>query len=442
MVEFVAYHDIACVYPISGQYNNIPRWLYYILLISVIILRRQEWLAVGAAATCLTYGGGAAVHALILASARLSSSSQIPNGFVQLPSGQEYWINAASLDLDTDGTLAVVGVGFLITLPMALWSSEFRRSDAKPILVLWTILMFIGMICCLVNLFDVDATPDGPYRQYRFCPASVNDSLSVAGGGLAFSEGDWNTTIWKHFSKDGAAYLGCVYPCFGTQHILRSQNEMIAITFPELLPSNPQYWGVCLIAAFVYGFVPVTMLLCLAVLILNLGGFTASSSETGEKSKFLAIWHLETQLKIRFGSGLTLRLEGEPKGKLKFVFKLLLWGINAYAGILTPLTVVAFVIWIEWTLTLDIQAETYRDVGQWTPPLYFGLVVVSTVIGKFWNKTGRLRMIYNRRRSVFENEKIVRSLLESIRVVWKPRTSHNGEEATGVLELQLVDQGR
>lgn len=440
MVEFVAYRDIACVYPISGQYNNIPRWLYYFLLISVIVFRRQEWLAVGAAATSLTYGGGAAIHALILASARLSSNSLISDGFAQLPTGQKYWINPMSLDLDTDGTLAVVGVGFLITLPMALWSSEFRRSGAKPILVLWTILMFIGMICCLINLYGVDATPDGPYRQYRFCPASLNDTLPVAWGvNVEFSGGDWNSSIWNHFTKDGATYLGCVYPCFGTQQLLRSQSEMAAITFPELLPSNAQYWGVYLIAAIVYGCVPATMLLCLAVLILNLAGFTVSSPAPHEKSKFLAYLQFEEQFAICSRSDLALRLKGEHKGKL--AFNLLVLGINAYAMILTPLILIAFVIWIEWTLTLDIQAEVYQDVGQWTPPLYFGLVIVSAFVGRFWNKAGRLLMICYGGRRVFETEEIMRRLLELIHDFQRLRMYLNDEEAAGVSESQPVDQG-
>jgi hypothetical protein len=388
MADFVAYRDIACVYPISGQYNNLPRWLYYFLLISVIVLRRQHWLAVGAAATCLTYGGGAAIHALILTHLRQSLVSQIPDGYVQLPSGQELWISAAALDLDTDGTLAIIGVGFLITLPMALWSSQFRRSDAKPILVIWTVLMFLGMVCCLVNLYGVDTTIGGPYRQYRFCHASNNDSFPVTGGGIVASlKGDWNSTIWTHFSTGNSTFRECVYPCFNTGEILRSQDQITAIPFPEISPSNPQYWGVGITAALVYVCVPLTILFSLALLILNIGGFSVPS------------WDF------------ALRIKDKAEGRYKLAFRILAWVINAYAKILTPLILVVFVIWVEWTITLDIQSETYRDVGQWTPVVYFGLVVISAFIGRFWKA-------YRWWRRESENT-LQGSLLESLHGIWE-----------------------
>lgn len=405
MVDFVAYHDIACVYPISGQYNNLPRWLYYFLLISVILLRRQHWLAVGAAATCLTYGGGAAIHASILTWVRQSSALQVPDGSVQLSNGQEYWISATALDLDTDGTLAIVGIGFLITLPMALWSSQFRQSAAKPILVLWTVLMFIGMMCCLVNLYAMDTTPEGPYRQYRFCRTNNNDSFPVTGGSGFASLGDWNSTIWNHFLGDEPTFRKCMYPCFNTGEILRGQDQVTIIPFPEILPSNPQYWGVCFTAALVYGCVPLTMLFCLAVLILNLCGFSAPSSD------------------------FALRIKEKSNRRHKFAFQCFVWVINVYAKVLTPLIVIIFLTWVEWTITLDIQSETYRDVGQWTQVVYFGLVVISALIGRFWNEIGTLWKVHRMRLREYKNENVLTSLLKSMRSIWEARRTPPTEEA-------------
>lgn len=383
MAKFVAYHDIACVYRISGQYNNIPRWLYYSLLVTVIVLRRQHWLAVGAAATCLTYGGGAAIHAWILACMRLYPSSQVLDGVVQLPNGQEHWISAAVLELDNDGALAVVGAGFLITLPMALWSSQFRRSAAKPILVLWTVLMSIGMICCLVSLYGIDATSDGPFRQYRFCHPSKNDSFPVTSGGEVVSiEGDWNSTIWKHFSQEDKDFPGCIYPCFNTKGILRDQEEITVISFPDILPSDPQYWVLVFIKAMVYGCVPSTMLFCLGVLLLRLSGFSTSSGK------------------------LAIRNNGASERRHKSI-QVLVWLINSYAKILTPITFIAFVVWVEIEIRLDIRSETYHHVGQWTTLVYFGLVITSAIIGKFWE-------VYGTRRRTHGDENPVRSLRESL----------------------------
>lgn len=61
-MNFTAFQDVVCVYPISGQYGNAQRAMYYILLIFVIVFRRQNWLTAGAAAFCMTFAGSAAVR--------------------------------------------------------------------------------------------------------------------------------------------------------------------------------------------------------------------------------------------------------------------------------------------------------------------------------------------------------------------------------------------
>jgi hypothetical protein len=120
----------------SGHYGRAPRVLYYALLLFVIGFRRQNWLTAGAAAHCLTFGGSAAIHAWILASTLSLGTASVPDGVVQLPNFTKVTVKAVAVDLDSDATLAIVGSGFLIVIPMALWSAQFRHSGAVPILVM------------------------------------------------------------------------------------------------------------------------------------------------------------------------------------------------------------------------------------------------------------------------------------------------------------------
>lgn len=143
----------------SGQYGRAPRALYYALLLLVILMRKQDWLAAGAAAACLTFAGAAAIHSIILASVLSLGRTSVPDGTVVLPNSTTISVAALATDLDSDTTLAIVGTGFLIVVPMAIWSAHFKHSGAAPILVLWTLLMFIGMICCMVNLYVIKAVP-------------------------------------------------------------------------------------------------------------------------------------------------------------------------------------------------------------------------------------------------------------------------------------------
>jgi hypothetical protein len=142
-------------------------------------IRKHEWLAVGAAAYIMTYAATTAVHATILCAIHASSTSLLPPGYVELGQNASFWIRGLVLDLDTDATLAIVCVGFLRLLPLAVYSTTFQKSEAKPILAVWAILMLIGSICCLITLYNIDTTPGGPFDQYRICAADDNSDISI-----------------------------------------------------------------------------------------------------------------------------------------------------------------------------------------------------------------------------------------------------------------------
>jgi len=188
MADFVHFKDVECVFPMSSQYGRAPRALYYALLIFAIGLKGQNWLTAGAAAACLTYGGSAAIHALILAPIPSLGKPPVPHGTVQLPNSTLLDITPLAIDLDSDATLAIVGTGFLIIIPMALWSERFRHSGAVPILVLWILLMFVGMISCMVNTYVINGSSSGPLLQSRFCSPGYNNTYPFSGNPTLLSE--------------------------------------------------------------------------------------------------------------------------------------------------------------------------------------------------------------------------------------------------------------
>src|SRR5436305_124904 len=100
MANFTAYQDVECVYPMSGQYGSAPRALYYTLLLFIVVLRRQNWLTAGAAASCLTFGGSAAIHALILAPILSLGHPPLPDGVVSLSNFTDVAVKVVAMDLD------------------------------------------------------------------------------------------------------------------------------------------------------------------------------------------------------------------------------------------------------------------------------------------------------------------------------------------------------
>jgi hypothetical protein len=216
MAEFAAYRDIECVYPMSGQYGRAPRVLYYALILFVIVFTRQDWLTAGAAAICLTYGGSAAIHALLLAPSLALARPSAPDGIVTTTNGSDISVKALAIDLDADATLAILGAGFITVIPMAIWSAQFRHSGAVPILVLWIKLMTAGMICNMVFLQRVNRSCLDPLLQYRFCTLGYNDTLPFSGNPITPTNNNWNDTIWTFFTNSTIKLPSCIYPCLSS----------------------------------------------------------------------------------------------------------------------------------------------------------------------------------------------------------------------------------
>jgi hypothetical protein len=341
----------------SGQYGRAPRALYYFLLIFIVLLQRQNWLVAGAAASCLIIGGSASIHAFILTSILSLGKTSTPNGVVQLPNSTMVTVRALVTDLDSDATLAIVGSGFLIALPMAIWSAEFRRPGIVQILVMWTLLMFAGIICCLINLYAINGSSSGPLRQLRFCTPGYQDTLPYNGDPISVIHGTWNETVWAYFNGDGALTPSCLYPCLNARELLRQPGDAQVVKFPDVRsPDSVYHWTIEIFAAIVYGCVPLSILLGFALVILRLRG----DKLTGWAS-------IDPEKPLR-----------------RQVPTFLKWTIKIYGYILTPFVFVVFLVWVEWIISFDLQSESMQLVGQWTPLLGAVLVFVAAFIGRLW----------------------------------------------------------
>ncbi|KAE9372240.1 hypothetical protein N431DRAFT_483080 [Stipitochalara longipes BDJ] len=136
MASFVAFNDVECVYPMSGQYGRAPRILYYALILFVLGFRRQDWLTAGAAAACLIYGGATAVHALLLAPPLALAKSPIAGSNVTSTNRSNIIVTSLATDLDNRRHVSNRGHrllnghpdGPLVSAVSPLWSSAYPRS--------------------------------------------------------------------------------------------------------------------------------------------------------------------------------------------------------------------------------------------------------------------------------------------------------------------------
>lgn len=145
----VTIRPIGCAFSISGMYERVPRYICYILLVFTVTVRSHEWLAVGAAASVLTYSGIAAIHMVILFATNNKLNMPKTKSHCEslpIPDADTSIVACASVD-EPDAALAMVIVSSVIlgALPMAAWSSTFRRSTSKAILLIWLLLLAVGL---------------------------------------------------------------------------------------------------------------------------------------------------------------------------------------------------------------------------------------------------------------------------------------------------------
>ncbi len=433
---------VSCSYPISGSYGPSPRYIFYLLAIFAVLMRKSAWIGTAALGSVMTYSTTAAIHAIVLLAIRSNmyqgygladgnymtvlvagqSDSGLNDGL-----GNALWLPVLPMAWasDADAALAVVGTAFLALLPLQVWSTTFKTSGAKPVLFLWSGVLLIGTICGLINEAYVDLNY---FPQFRFCPPGLNDTLPLTNSGSdnigtdwnGYDAYYWNVTVYEYFAhSSGLQPNTCLYPCFGTSWPLRDSDEINVVKqydVPYESAYNIKFWWLLLVA---YLLVITSTLSSLTTFMIHLGqerrnqikgwihalyGKVVGFQPIVVLTVFLKMvatillcyfrsdllnWRRYNQLadslkhnaKAFWDSVWMLRVRNLVSILAGFYFKL----IDIYAKILSPFAVSFFVGWIEWEMwTNDPSGETFRHIGQWGALVAAIVVIIGAIVG-FWS---------------------------------------------------------
>ena len=427
---FIA-QEALCYYPISTIYNSCPRYLFYALILASCVTRWTGWLAdvfLGAAAT---YAGTAAIQAFVLVSSQqkpqepslitipfISSNTSLTKDFSQLVTETDHLTLApASLELDADAVLAIVVTGYLVFLPLQSWSRVLTHDRARNLLFyLWNILMLAGSICALVYAAKVPNTP----RQYMFCYPDIPPYSDTSSDGWqdSWRTSNWNNSVWEIFSNVSRwGQIGdiCYNPCFNTSQILRQQSSLHSATVTEddsAAPSSHGFWSKILYSKrYIYSLIILCLVLNCLLLVFRFLPYKSripSSQIVVICKSRRKIWN-DFKEDVRIGvkrpvnekpgngeGGTTTPVAKQPS-HLRRLRPFLTWQflkaflhVSVDAGILfgiffsmiiSPFTIVAFVVWVEWTLYNDGPSqESPQQVGQWAYLVSIALLVISAGI--------------------------------------------------------------
>ena len=212
---------IGCTFPISDQYQRTPRYICYLLLVFTVIIRNHRWLAVGAAASVLTYSGVAAIHSISLfASNKRFNLAKAKTRCEYLPipgTDSPFHACAGVSDPDVVVILIIISSVMLGALPMAAWSTAFKNSARKPILIVWLLLLALGH-----SLFFLTKTDDNPH--FQVCPRDTTESFLKASFQPSALDEAWRNSFYSIVSMTHQSFQSpendtlpaCIYSCFAT----------------------------------------------------------------------------------------------------------------------------------------------------------------------------------------------------------------------------------
>ncbi|KAL2813654.1 hypothetical protein BJX63DRAFT_442773 [Aspergillus granulosus] len=420
---FVA-NEVLCAYPISTTYNDSPRYLFYALLAASLLTHWMGWLADAFLGAAATYAGTAAIQSFIFVThperpkqeelvsiPYVSPNSTLRDRFPSLVAeASQIPVRAAAQELDMDAVLAIVVTAYLIFLPLQSWSRAISDNRSRWLLfTLWNMLMLAGTICALVTWPKLRGAP----AQYAFCSPYYPAQSPVSSDGWQSWQrtSTWNESVWTIFGNDALWQQLpdlCIYPCFNTTQILRQQNALQAYLLSDVDASSDRedLWDkVSYSTQYIYALIALTAVLNSFLFLHQILPYRSripsslawntwkerSAIRDGLKKDFYGAFYawkgtatLKTTQGNRFRNSIRVIFPLYVAGLwLRLVLDVGFLCALVLSIIISPLTVIAFIVWIEYYIHQDgPPSETPSQVGQWSPLVAIGFLIVSAAIFK------------------------------------------------------------
>lgn len=363
-----------CTYPISGQYGMLPRILFYCLLIVALLTRGKQWIAGACLGGALTYSGSAAVHAFLLM--LRFKFGRLPE---PLPETYEEAVHPASSlgDIDMDAIWMVLRSAGIMLTPLLNWSSTVRRLQARPILVWWGLLVFVGCICAMtasIRRYDV------PYRL-AVTTCYTRTGSPRCGHDLSLRDDFFlDTTYWEACKCEDTCGSGL--NATDAKSPYRTGSSMVPwLWAPESKRRKP-----------VHDFEHINHWAVLPILILMTITLVQVQRSPGQtRNSIFRMMHAKA---APSGASSVRRRLGLHAARLAAASYYL---AVALISAICPLFFIGTMISGELELSTYPVNEPPRTVGQWAPWTQAGLVVAGSLIQRYNAKLGKfVRLCANR----------------------------------------------
>ena len=202
---------IYCQYPLSGQYDVLPRGLFYLLVIFSMLFRRHNWLATAALGTAMTYAAVSAVHMLALVTHFGFGTPDADRG------GWNVNFSNAYGDVDVYGIYPILSAAAIMLTPILNWSVSVRANEAQMVVVYWGALVFSALVPAWVYANNIKEWWIDFPLSFAVCPISAAATHPDCNQNIVLTTKSYN-------------YCQCVDFCglFGPSTPMRKNANMVA----------------------------------------------------------------------------------------------------------------------------------------------------------------------------------------------------------------------
>ena len=176
---------VYCIYPLSGQYDVLPRGLFYLLLIFSLFFRRHNWLATAALGTAMIYAAVSAVHMLALV-------TNFNFGTPDTPQGWDINSSKAWGDVDVYGIYPILSAAAIMLTPILNWSVSVRANEAQMVVVYWGALVFTALVPAWVYNNYIESWWINAPISFALCPTSVAATHSDCNQNITLTTESYN----------------------------------------------------------------------------------------------------------------------------------------------------------------------------------------------------------------------------------------------------------
>jgi len=348
-------NEIVCGFPVSGQYGRTSQFTYLVLLATTVILRKLPWLAVGIATYSLSYSGVAAIHQIVLFARNNRFSPTRSHAYCEfLDIGHQsnrFPACAGVWDPDFGQTSSIIGAGLLAALPIATYSSTFRKAEYRPILIMWTLLLAAAYVFCSITVTD-------PNRHYQICPAGISETVPGSDYQAVVYNDNWRHAFGAISSGVNHTSVGCIYSCFVNDYLGRLPEEIgvYQVKITEKMNKSHKTNGI----SFWVSYIPLMVLM----IIINHKKMAAENVCPGQEYQWPTL------------STLCSSLPQKP------------WYCHAQWCI-QAICVVYYVMYIKSVIAQQENvpfSESFSSVGQWSVVATVGLTLSATILNKVYER--------------------------------------------------------